>query len=245
MHPSLVGQVRQVRVIEGLRSDTMIERMPDGSTGMLLRMLGDGVGDVSVAGPRTRALFKRAPPAELALFVEFEPGAGVPFLGVPPHTIADRYARIEDVWGSEGSRVRDRLLASRTPTQARTALEQALADRLRASPSRASTRLARRAVARLSSCDMKIESLAAELGVSTRHLRRVFTEAVGVTPKAFARIVRLQRALAPAMRSSSWTERALEAGYYDQAHFIAEFRDLVGTTPARFSRREPAWPTER
>lgn len=245
MHPSLVGHVRQVRVIVDLRSDTIIERMPDGSTGMLLRMLGDGVGDVSVAGPRTRALFKRAPPAELAVFVEFEPGAGVPFLGVPPHAIADRYARIEDVWGSEGTRVRDRLLAARTPAEARVALEQTLADRLRRSHATASMRLARRAVARLTTHDMKIESLAKELGVSARHLRRVFTETVGVTPKAFARIVRLQRALAPATRSSSWTERALEAGYYDQAHFIAEFRDLVGTTPGRFSKREPAWPTER
>lgn len=51
---------------------------------------------------------------------------------------------------------------------------------------------------------------------------------------------RLQRALAPS--TASWTERALAAGYYDQAHFIADFRDLVGTTPGRWASRRAMEP---
>ena len=39
----------------------------------------------------------------------------------------------------------------------------------------------------------------------------------------------------PAAAPATWTERAVAAGYYDQAHFIADFRDLVGMTPSRFA----------
>jgi AraC-like DNA-binding protein len=59
---------------------------------------------------------------------------------------------------------------------------------------------------------------------------------VGVSPKQFARIVRFQRALRVAKHGASWSTVATEAGYYDQAHLIAEFRELAGTTPAAFLR---------
>ena len=79
-----------------------------------------------------------------------------------------------------------------------------------------------------------MNAVAVDLGVSERHLRRVFRETVGVSPKAFAKLARFHRALRAAREDAS---RELgdasppHAGYYDQAHLIAEFRAIAGVTP--------------
>jgi AraC-like DNA-binding protein len=78
-----------------------------------------------------------------------------------------------------------------------------------------------------------VYAVAAELGVSERHLRRVFRETVGVSPKAYARVARFHRALGAAREDgrAGWASIAAAAGYYDQAHLIAEFRVIAGVTP--------------
>ncbi len=240
MHPALRGLVRSVRVGEQLHPGMRVQRLPEGTTSMLLRVYDDGGGELSLAGPRSRAVFKTVPPAARSVLVDFEPGASALFMGVPPRTLLDRYAPIESTWGDAGRRLRDRLVATTSLADARRVLEDGLVQRLRERPPNAAMRLARRAVARLRGDDAppRVSDLAGELGVSARHLRRVFDEVVGLSPKELARMARLQRALAVPRADASWSERAIEAGYYDQAHFIADFRDLVGTTPSRFAGGE-------
>jgi AraC-like DNA-binding protein len=82
--------------------------------------------------------------------------------------------------------------------------------------------------------------VAGKLGVTPRHLRRTFAEQIGVGPKEFARMVRLHAAIRAGATFSDWAQIAAEAGYYDQSHLIADFRDLVGLTPRAFfeGRRE-------
>ena len=79
-------------------------------------------------------------------------------------------------------------------------------------------------------------SVAEDLGVSERHLRRVFREVVGLSPKAFFKLTRFERALKAAMDGgdSTWSDIAVGAGYYDQAHLIADFRSITGATPREF-----------
>jgi transcriptional regulator GlxA family with amidase domain len=78
-----------------------------------------------------------------------------------------------------------------------------------------------------------VSSVAADLGVSERHLRRVFRKAVGMSPKGFARLARFRHALRMVREDSrlSWATIAAAAGYYDQAHLIEEFRAIAGVTP--------------
>ena len=79
-----------------------------------------------------------------------------------------------------------------------------------------------------------MNAVAVDLGVSERHLRRVFRENVGVSPKAFAKLMRFRCALRAANEDThaSWASIAAAAGYYDQAHLIAEFRAIAGVTPS-------------
>jgi AraC-like DNA-binding protein len=85
--------------------------------------------------------------------------------------------------------------------------------------------------------EVRVESVAKRLGITARHLSRVFTESIGIGPKDFARAARLQRAVRRLATSTNWVHIATDAGYYDQAHLIADFRDLVGLTPGAFLKR--------
>ena len=69
---------------------------------------------------------------------------------------------------------------------------------------------------------------------SERQLRRKFYEHIGVSPKMFCRIARFKQALKALRRSArkSLLDIALDAGYYDQAHFIHDFKHFYGDTPS-------------
>ena len=78
-----------------------------------------------------------------------------------------------------------------------------------------------------------VRDVAERLHLSERQLRTVFTLAVGVSPKRFARIQRVRYALA--LRGRLPLARlAVEAGYYDQSHLTSEFRATMGVTPHSF-----------
>lgn len=69
--------------------------------------------------------------------------------------------------------------------------------------------------------------------ISSRQLRRMFERYVGLSPKLFSRVVRFQQTLAT-MRETplpEWNKVFLDYGYYDQAHFIREFKTFYGHTP--------------
>ncbi|WP_437954713.1 helix-turn-helix transcriptional regulator [Sorangium sp. So ce119] len=190
-----------------------------------------------VAGPRTRALFKDATGVARAVMLQFKPGWSAPLLGVAANALTDRIVPLEEIWGRPGSDLCQELLAARGLPEVLDRLSHAIDLRTHQASEPASARLARRAVRLLEGDEVRVESVAERLGVTARHLRRAFTESVGIGPKDFARSVRLQRAVRRAATSKDWAHIAVDAGYYDQAHLIADFRELVGLTPGAFLKR--------
>ncbi len=87
-----------------------------------------------------------------------------------------------------------------------------------------------------------VAAAARRLHVSERHLRNLFIEGVGLSPKHFARIDRVRTVLDYAPLRP-WADLAAEAGYYDQAHLTGEFRRVMGVPPAAFRRGELPAPT--
>lgn len=215
-----------------------MERLPDGRTVLVFRTIDGGrKGDVSVAGPRTRALFKNATGLVRAVILQFKPGWSAPLLGVTASALTDRIVPLEDLWGRSGGDLCLQLLEARSPSEMLDRLSRAIALSTHPEFEPASARLARRAVHLLERGEVRVESVAQQLGVTARHLRRAFTESVGIGPKDFARAVRLQRAVGMTATSKDWGRIAADAGYYDQAHLIADFRELVGLTPGAFLKR--------
>ncbi len=84
--------------------------------------------------------------------------------------------------------------------------------------------------------DAQVAAVARAVGLGERQLERRFLARVGVTPKRFASLRRFERVSALARRAPTLTDAALEAGYYDQSHFIREFRRFVGVSPGKFFR---------
>jgi AraC-like DNA-binding protein len=160
-------------------------------------------------------------------------GVSEAVLGTPASALAGRIVSIEELWGDAATRrLFDRLAGARDTAEAAAILESAIAER-RATidERRARARFAKDAADRLT--HSSVNAVAVDLGVSERHLRRVFHEAVGVSPKAFSKLTRFNRALraARSSRQVGWASIAAGAGYYDQAHLIAEFRAIAGVTP--------------
>jgi AraC-like DNA-binding protein len=85
---------------------------------------------------------------------------------------------------------------------------------------------------------LRVETLAAEFGLGVRALQRLFSEYVGVSPKWVIQRYRLHEAAERIAAESGfdWADFALELGYAYQAHFIRDFRRLVGATPAAYAR---------
>jgi len=215
-----------------------IDQLPDGRTSLVFRVIEEGrEGDVAVAGPRTRALFKHATGIARAVIVRLKPGWSMSLLWVTASAVTDRIVLLEELWGRAGADLSRELLGARSLQEVIDRLSQAIAIRALQTLEPASARLARRAVRLLEGDEVRVENVAKQLGVTARHLRRAFVESVGVGPKDFARTVRLQRALRRAETSNDWGRIAADTGYYDQAHLIADFRQLLGLTPGAFVKR--------
>jgi AraC-like DNA-binding protein len=85
---------------------------------------------------------------------------------------------------------------------------------------------------------LKIDALTRSLNMSCRELERKFNRYIGLSPKQLAKIFRLQFALHCESRAELLTHLALEAGYYDQAHFIREFSSIVNERPSDYFAME-------
>jgi AraC-like DNA-binding protein len=168
-----------------------------------------------------------------AVAVKFRPGGFHPFLPVPAHTLTNTALRLRDAFGSDphaevlaagGDRAQiavvERWLRSLGPAPDPAVAEvAAIFRRILADPS-----------------ITRVEQLAAHAGRSPRALQRLFREYVGVSPKWVLRRLRLQEA-AERMRDGAgdWAALALDLGYADQAHFINDFRRVVGRSPGEYA----------
>ena len=96
------------------------------------------------------------------------------------------------------------------------------------------------AAARLRDCHgaLPVRELAGQMGVSARTLQRQFVDHLAVTPKFFARRLRLTRAaiLSDHRPQVAWADVAAACGYHDQAHLIHEYQQLIGLTPSASHR---------
>lgn len=94
---------------------------------------------------------------------------------------------------------------------------------------------------RLSKGDIKIKKLLSGLPISRDPFEKRFRKITGTSPKHFAAIVRLKNLIENYSGAVSLTEAAYSAGYYDQAHFIKDFRSFTGQTPLDFFKTLPLW----
>lgn len=189
--------------------------------------------DVHAFGARQRVHRKFIRRGQRSVTARLQLGTHEAVLGASAAEISEHIVPLEDLWGAAAARqLFERLANAPDSLGAAAILEQAIAERLSSTSRRSDrTQLALHAAERLTLSN--VSAVAADLGMSERHLRRVFHETIGVNPKVYAQLVRFRRALAAARAAKhpNWASIACSAGYYDQAHLIAEFRAISGVTP--------------
>jgi AraC-like DNA-binding protein len=189
-----------------------------------------------ICGPHSQFFAIDTAKATDAAGVHFKAGGAYPFLKLPGGEIHNRHVGLDDFWGARAGEVRERLLASKTSQEKARVLEAALLAQLTVPPER------HRAVAfALSEFHgapetQKICDVTGRLGLSARRFIDVFRREVGLTPKLFCRVRRFQKVLRhiSAGRTVDWAEIALTCGYFDQAHFIHDFRAFSGINPSSY-----------
>ena len=225
-------------LVNECKSDSQRVAVPSASVHVVARLAAHVPGgfDIHAMGPRMRVHRKLIRGGQITILARLSLRMYQAILGRPASELAGRIVALRDLWEPDvAERLEARLAAATDARTAAAVLSAALSERLEV-PRCPDTniRLARTAARRLGS--QSVTSVAKDLGVSERHLRRIFHEVVGLSPKAFFKLSRFERALAAGRHSvaSAWTDIAAEAGYYDQAHLIKDFHSIAGSTPREF-----------
>ena len=214
--------------------------------GASVRVLPDGCmdfwfdldsGQARLIGTMSEAAIVFVPARARRFGVRFRPGAAAEYVMEAIPGLLDADPPLDDVTRAARFFLGERIAAARDHA-ARIAV---MIDFLLAPASRARPRDARvgRAVRLLRGLPGRtpVREVASTLGVGERQLERLFVERVGIGPKRFARIARLERAVAlfetPVRRQAALAARA---GYADESHLIREFKALAAVTPSELAR---------
>ncbi|MGB5818458.1 MAG: helix-turn-helix domain-containing protein [Saonia sp.] len=86
---------------------------------------------------------------------------------------------------------------------------------------------------------VSIQEIAYEVGLTRRGLEHYFKTYIGVSPKFYSRIIRFSKIFELVQEASvDWAEITFRAGYYDQSHFIKNFKEFTGEEPSRYGFTE-------
>jgi AraC-like DNA-binding protein len=246
--PPLGGLVRAIIYRAGEQPQTSVEKvLPSPGTDLWVNLNRDEfrwftdsgqvrrVPGAMVSGAASRARVIEFEQGHAHVSVSFALGAAGCFLGFPLAEARDELVPLTTIWASSGACLRERLLEARAPGEALAVMERFLISHLTGfeGPDPAVI-----AAAGALSRGMPVGAVCEELGLLPRTLRRRFTAQVGLTPKRFARVRRMQRLVREldGLGEVDWAAAAARHGYADQAHLAGEFRALADVTPSEYLR---------
>ncbi|GGT02092.1 MULTISPECIES: helix-turn-helix domain-containing protein [Streptomyces] len=226
----LVPTGRAVVLINLGEPFAQVRRLADGTglTGQATGALVVGLED----GPRVCD----HPGGQEAIRLELTPLGAYRLFALPMGELTNRAVGLGDVLGPAARLLVDRMAATPSWTTRFDLLDAALTARLDSGPVPAPEVVQAWRLLRDSGGTVPIGRIAADVGWSQGHLVRRFTQQVGLTPKASARVLRFQRAVRLLTGEHATPADVTAAcGYYDQAHLNREFRALADTTPGRLA----------
>jgi AraC-like DNA-binding protein len=234
---------------------TMERVLPDGCVELILNLRDDMIRDYDprdplkfetrggsiLCGPHSEFMVIDTEAQGAVMGIHFQPGGAWPFLGgTPARELLNQTLSLEDVWGTSARELRQCIVHASSHANRFRILESALMERLRPDRDRhpavawSVVEIERARPART------LSAITNEIGISSRRFIELFSREVGLTPKRYHRIRRFQRVVQTVHRKREvhWADLAVTCGYFDQAHFIHDFKDFCGLTPeAYFAHR--------
>jgi AraC-like DNA-binding protein len=188
--------------------------------------------------PRTK--FRRQLDGKGHVFgIKFTPAGFYPFARLPVSRFTDLAVPVDEIFGAQAAALGDALLALDDHDQMIALAEAFLCQHLPAPDPQVAfiNRLIDHIAANRDIT--KVEDIVQIFSVSKRGLQRLFNQYVGVSPKWVIQRCRLHDAVERLTHGTvdDWPQIALELGYFDQAHFIKDFKAVVGVTPAEYARQ--------
>ena len=171
--------------------------------------------------------------------VKFKPGAFYSFLQKSVSSFTDTNLAIEDVFGDDGVELIADMLARRSMDRRIDRVESFL--RKHRPEKDEAVALIHQITRRIieDPTILKVDDILTHFPVSKRSLQRLFNAYVGVSPKWCIKRYRMHEVVEQLDDNPNpdWAQLALELGYFDQAHFIKDFKAIIGFSPARYFKQ--------
>lgn len=172
--------------------------------------------------------------------VDFTPLGAQRLLGVPMDSIANQVISFPEILGSRARQLEEQLLDTPDCATRLDLVEQFILRRMaETEPAPSAINWAWQRI-HATGGRVGIASLAEATGLGHKRLIAGFREHVGMPPGMISRLVRFELAVAAVSRAEggpALADIAIDAGYYDQAHFNREFRTFSGVTPREYAAR--------
>jgi AraC-like DNA-binding protein len=212
--------------------------LPTGTMNLVVTIDSHGVARAMVSGAHSRYFLLDTSKPFSAVAVSFKAGGGYPFFGLPAGELQNLIVPLDALVGVEARDLCDGLTEAATTLARFRVLERFLLERLddTIGPSAA----VRYALAAFSGAGRvpQVAAIAEYVGWTATKLIGKFRAEVGLAPKAFCRVARFGNVLAAldGGHDVDWIEIALTCGYFDQPHFVHDFKEFSGVTPSEYLR---------
>jgi AraC-like DNA-binding protein len=196
-----------------------------------------------ITGSHTASYVSDIAAHEPAMAIHFRPGGAFPFLGIPLSDLENTHVGLDHIWGRDGLELHERLIDAPTIAARFDIVENFLLSRPWSSVHR-HPGVAAALAAIEGNPSIRMADIRDLVGLPTKRLIALFRAEVGLSPKAYARIRRLQAALRSLATGSVGGARvAADVGYFDQAHYVREFRSFTGMTPTQYAEQRILLPS--
>jgi len=190
----------------------------------------------TIVGPQLTPVKLKAKESHKVVIVVFQPGGLNRFLGIPLFEIYDDGFDGTDLIGKEIDELVEQCHYCETHEELYQLVQLYFLRKLNCFKD--ALPLDRALQHLLNNYDTPIEHIAALACMSIRQFERKCNERLGMSPKTYARISRFSKAYNLFLNNTAptWTEIAHHAGYYDQMHFIKDFKEFSKNTPSIISK---------
>ena len=236
--PPLSEFVELLWLFDGYAPGHARERLlPMGTVELVVNLREDqpDFSDPIVAGPRSEYSVLDTAHAASVIGVHFKPGGAFPFLGLPAGELHNLEVSLDALWGARAGEMRERILAAPTPEAKFAILERALLTAARSLARHPAVAFALREFRSVPPA-RSVAEVTSAIGLSPKRFIDRFRDEVGLTPKLFCRVQRFQQVVRRVHRAREvdWADVALSCGYFDQAHFIHDFKAFSGLNPTAY-----------
>jgi AraC-like DNA-binding protein len=240
---------------EGFNPPHLIDRLlPDGNVEIIIDLLdrpqfiydNESLAEIQAcrrvwaSGLRSKPITIPSGKNTEMLIISFKKGMAFPFFNMPMNELVDTVVDADLIWGQDFAELRELILGAQEVVDKFLCVENFLLNKYRAKLiSNSCVDFALKTIIN-HPYQLSLASLNQQIGYSQKHFISLFTKQVGIPPKQFLKIMRFQKIIHEIEQYDEidWSAISLNCGFYDQAHFVNDFKIFSGFRPTDYLHRK-------